>query len=353
MVKKGMEQLAMVVITLAAAIVLALFVGSVIYFTNASRSTESCRKCLELANHDVNVRCDCIREELEIKYDDIAGSGGKIDQDLAHKKIADAMYNCLYKFHSGELDPAADYSDITDESICRPCYQITFDRELEGKYDTANEKIGDIQKGRQWGELSSQEKQEIDQIYQDYTITSPISYLNRPIKAGSKISYWEYLYKEEVPENFASLDLSAYTHSAIVEGSTIQLRYFREGDTKILSAVAAVGAGIALSVILPGSGAIILAGEFIAGAAGGGALTYLGTNAIKDIIEHTSDKTTQSDLNSMILAFPDKNAFKNCVKCEDAAGNVIILPPGTDYSLEWVIPEPVNEKWPVCSITIG
>lgn len=226
----------------------------------------------------------CPRKDLVLKYDGVV-EGGVINQDKAHKILADAMYRCWRKVGAGKRDPFSNW-DNDGESHCLICDVISYDKELIGFINARSTSITK--------ETPSQ-----------FFVTSPLPYLatHRIPLPSSTMSYWEYLYHEK-PE-FKKEELSQvqdiFSRSLILPGSAIVVTMYKpDSKSTRLKYVGYVGGGIAIvaglilipftagaSTALVAAGltkvAVVGIGIGVVGLAGGSALAlHTGYQSFKD-----------------------------------------------------------------------
>lgn len=335
----GYETLAIVLIAVVVGLVLGSVVKDMLEAATEGTDVERCRlsiltaaKTKKIALGSPLTSAKCKRQELLIKKKDIIGKDDLIDQDKAHKIIADEMAKCWYMVGAGKVDP---FSNWKKGSYCFACSQIRFDKALQTYlFQTYNNPRIAQRRGP------------------DGIITSPVPYLmntkNHPPKrylVGGEptLSYWEYFYGLEPRFDSAADYQSLVTEgrkNVLLENSLIMVSMYKVEKKsliwRIVIAVAAVVVvvGAALLVIVTG-GAILILGVSLASIG----LLLGGLVAI--------------GVGGAAIILPIYTAYQDCPTC-NAIGGIALFPDIFDFSMEIKMKIGGDEEeLPVCSILVN
>jgi len=301
--KADVGTLALIIIVLATAAVLGGFVYKWGVQQGEESKVEACRLSILRAAQEKKIgmpgvkeagtafsKLECPRGELGDIYitkSDVV-ENDVINQDKAHRIIAEGMRECWYMAGEGKYDPFSYWSSDTDKgkSICLICKTIYFDDDLaewmaKKQKNLIKDELGiDVSKFsndeagikalnqealKAKDKLSSQQKEEFEEKYLDYVITSPAVFLRKQNLPKTKTTYWEYLYNEEAAV-LSAKEEETLRKSQVLPGSIILLRMYRQ-ETKswVWSAVTWIGValvviGLAIFVVATfGVGAIAIA----------------------------------------------------------------------------------------------
>ncbi len=252
------------------------------------------------------IKLDCPRKELVIKKSEIV-DGDMINQEKAHKIIADAMLSCWKKGGAGKVDPFSNW-DNPKVSYCLICDTIGFDDDLIDFIKNAKD------------DSERLEKRSIKDLTSFLMTKSP--------RSGEK-SYYEILYKSTPYKNYleelAKLQ-SEKGDSIIVPSSAIilQMHKLEAKSSGVTSFVYIVG-GAALAVGVVITGGILLAPTVAVtslGFFGAGALLVVGAPLIP--------------VNGYLLVSNFRDSFKECKGC-NAIGGIAFVPAETSFGHEIAI----------------
>jgi len=284
--------------------------------------------------HRQTLLTNCRRDklgDLVIRYGDVV-ENGIVNQDKAHKIIADEIVECWNMVGAGARDPFSNWEN-DDTSYCMICTTIKFDEKLQNYYidSLSDEKIHKKRK-------------------ENGVILHPIPWMvKNEYKKGE--SYYEFVYKSE--PKFTNEELNEMEKYFITEDTIIMLKLFKYEDKDMWEAIASWGVIIlgavifvvGLALTLTGVGAVvgipmkvmavIMIGGVAVSAAGGIVLTGV---AIFDPV--------------------NVNPFSECEEC-NGVGSIKIIPPQFNLATEVKIKYPdvkgkeILEEGPYCSIIVN
>ncbi|MBR9691286.1 hypothetical protein GOV06_00710 [Candidatus Woesearchaeota archaeon] len=355
--KSQVSTLAMIIIVVASALV----IGAVIYRltkdAGCKTNIEACRFSILLAAESKRApkpfagepysAIKCPRDELcdlTIKKKDIV-EDGLINQDKAHKLIADAMAECWYMVGEGKIDPFS-YWDTGGQSYCLVCKTIKFDDALLKYYKETLTKGKIAEKRGKNG-----------------VILSPIPYmLKKEYRKGE--TYFEYIYHEK-GHGFSQEDIKKMNENFLVPESQIIVKLYRPKDMSTWTVIATWGviiAGVVITIVgvvltLTGVGAII--GTPLTGA--GIALAKIGIAAVA--VGATISIIGGIGLTGVCIWDPVYlNPFSECAECK-GIGSMKLIPPDFDLYQEVKIDygevevggevKEVIEEGPYCGLLIN
>ncbi len=267
---------------------------------------------------------NCRRDKLGdliIKYKDVV-KNGVIDQNKAHKIIADEMVKCWKMVGEGKIDPFSNW-DTKGISYCLVCSTIRYDDRLLKFIKLNNKKIS--------------KKEDIAK----YNILGIDEYLrtNRITKNGP--TFYEYLYKEKPPipedtiKKIKENNLQNKTN-IILPNSLIIVRMYKAKQKSTLSSI---GGAIVGSLLVIG-GTVIAATGF--GAPLGAAIISIGLGAATGAIGIALLVNTASE------------AYDACIPDCNGIGGITIIPSEVPLSQE--IPMEIDGKQvmkPICDIIVN
>ena len=285
--------------------------------------------------HQQTSLTNCRRDKLgnsEIKYKDIV-ENGVINQDKAHKIIADEMVECWKMVGEGRVDPFSNW-DNDNSAYCMICTTIKFDEKLQDYYidSLSDEKLA-IQRGK------------------NGVIQHPIPWMIKNDFRKDE-SYYEFVYKSK--PKYLSEDLNKMEKQFITEDTAIILKLFKYKDQDTWTVIARVGTiivGVVIFVVglaltLTGIGAII--GIPLKGLAvimiGGIAISVVGTIAWEGGIAMFDPVNV--------------NPYADCKECQ-GVGSMKIIPPQFDIAqkvtIEYKIEgeDSIKEEGPYCKIIVN
>jgi len=276
------------IILLVTFIAIWIFTGNFSGFLKGASEDEICRTSILAAAQSkffLNIGkpitpLKCPRKELVIRRSDVVVDG-LINQDKAHKIIADEMFKCWSKVGAGKIDPFTNWKDSNwesgKESLCLICSYITFDDDLlEFMKDGISNKV----------------------------IHSPVNYLRNTKIPNQDETYWEYLYGENVP----LIRESELEKSGVLPNSLILVNLHKEEGKSYgwswIIAGTVVGGTLAIFFIpAVAAGALVSAGTFFT-----------------------------IGLYATVASFA-YDTFKNCPDC-DGIGGLALVPDGIQLDLK-------------------
>jgi len=306
--------LATLIIVLASAIV----IGAFIYKINTElggcrKNVEACRFSIVSAATSKRFKTGspinelkCPRGELcdvVLKKDDIVEKG-KINQDKAHKIIADAMAECWWMVGEGKIDPFSNW-DGKGESYCLVCKNIEFDEELL--------------------EFIKDKKSNIE---------SPIPYLNNH-KYKKEQTYWNYLYNTD-PRFKSSEMTNLVDKTGLSDGSQIIIMMHKyDKKSKFWIVVSTIG-GLTLAVT-------------------GGILTATGVGAVIGVplIQLGAGAVIGGGIAAATLYPIAMHAYSECEDC-NAVGGVALVPNEQDLTEKFTTEiKGKTKEIPLCSFVVN
>jgi hypothetical protein len=298
--------LAMIIIVLASSIVIGALIYKISATGNCKTNTEACRFSILAAAKSKKIKggipiteLKCSRENLQkcdviLKKKDIV-EDDKINQDKAHKIIADAMAECWYMVGEGKLDPFSSW-DTKGISYCLVCRTIKFDDDLK-KFMEESETNPEVAKKRGANAV----------------ITSPMLYLRSHDYKGGE-TYWEYLYNTK--DTLTSKDIAEMQKSKFNDNTQILITMYKYKEkSTILYGLAAI-AGIVLVVIA-------------------GILTATGVGAIIGIpLIKIGAGLAIAGITAIVIFYPlTMDAYSECEDCK-GFGGIALVPPEQDLQTE-------------------
>jgi len=328
------------IIILASALVIGILVYKVSTGAQSKTKIDACRfsilaaaqsKKLQSGNPLTEMKCP--RGELGdvlLKKRDIV-EDGKINQDKAHKIIADAMAECWYMSGEGKADPFANW-DKRGISYCLICKTIKFDDDLL-KFIKDNKGV----------------------------VENPIPYLmSHEYRKGQ--TYYQYLFKEN--PKYSSEQISEMNKNFLAPDSQITLKLYKYKSKSTVRAIAewvVIGVG-AIAVVV--GGILILTGV---GAPVGFVIASGGATAIKlGLVVATAGIILAGVTYTGVAMFDPSHAnpFSECAEC-NGIGTLKLIPPDFNLYQEVTInygiikltedgkPTEVIEKGPYCSFLVN
>jgi len=333
----GMEAVAAIIIAVLIGSVMGVAVYKKASQVNDAKEIEACRNSIINAAQSKKFSLaagektgtplfpiDCQRRTTVIKKKDVVGKDGRINQDKAHKIIADEMKKCWYMAGEGKVDPFSNW-DNKDETYCMVCTTIEYDNDLRrfinNKMDSYTGKT-----------FSQAERIELNSKYQ---ITSPLEYLKKPLASGSELSYWEYLYGEKSVE-YSEEELNAINDMIVLPSSQIIIQMYKS-DGKI-PAWKGFLYGLGTASVLAGVwvGAVLLAPATL------GSSLALGVK-ISILLGTTV----------FMMSNPITHSYKECPEC-NGIGGVTIVPQGQDLNIETEFEiDGKTVRKPYCSVLVN
>jgi len=220
--KKGIEAGVLVYLIAGLAVFAATAHLVVKLGTNAENvgRDEACRKSIQFASISKKlpsadgpigtgrsyVPLQCDREDIILKHKDIV-EDGKINQNKAHKIIADEMYRCWRKTGEGKIDPFSNW-DLDGESLCMMCGVIRFDDKLKDFIRKKSEQSTKVN---------------------DYMVEGFLPYLMKTQVPYQKVSYYEALYgKKPTVEDLKKAEEDAEKVNEVISpGSVILVQMYK------------------------------------------------------------------------------------------------------------------------------
>ncbi len=361
--------LATLIIVLASAIV----IGALIYKINTElggcrKNVEACRFSIVSAATSKRFKAGspinelkCPRGELcdvILKKDDIV-ENGKINQDKAHKIIADAMAECWWMVGEGKIDPFSNWNKHNEKSLCLICKTIYFDEELvewmaekqsklvskilniniENFKDDEQSLIDLTQKiESKKSQLTQAQINKFEKEYLQYVVASPVMYLKTEEKSN-KETYWKYLYNEGAAK-LTSQQEKELQKSIILPNTKILVRMYKTKSKSWLTVtwaavkwpLAIVGSVIAAVLvalfIIPS--AIIAVFSAIVSAFAHFATLILGSIVVKTLIV----ATIIIGLSVTTIVPAGLHAYDECEECNGIGGISLVQPDITPLKTE-------------------
>jgi len=328
--KKGMEFYFVVtmILLIVGAIVLVMFQQKIFGTLGEKGSELGCKTSIAVAAKSKAgiplikkagtplVRLDCPRGNITMKKEDVV-DGNKINQDKAHRIIADSMWSCWDKAGRGKLDPFSNW-ETEGISYCLICDTIDFDEDLK--------------------EFMNSAKTEQEAI--DRTIHNPLPYLltNYHPKFENK-TYYEMIYNvprgyKEYPskENLTLLETNA-PKSLVLPGSMTLLQAHKLEARSSIAAYAGYGfviVGLVGATMATGGLLLVLTPIAVTTSVG---LAALGVGAAGVLIGGVGATSIYS-----ITGLP----WTDCRDC-DIAGGIQLVPFDDSLSKEIEIGEGENK----------
>jgi len=297
------------IILLVSFVAIFIFTSNFNIFLGEASEDEICRTSILAAAQSKSflnigksaVSLNCPRKELIIKKKDVV-ENGVINQNKAHKIIAEEMYRCWNKVGAGQLDPFSNWEG-KGESYCLICSTINFDDELL-EYTKTYENYG-----------------KNTNAY----IHSPIAYLVNTKIPNSDVTYQEYLYKEKDIPRLTKNDKETIDSTGLLPNSLILVQMYKKDEKSIFSFHSYANAALALG--------FLVTGLFTGG------LTWIG--AASTIGFYTT-------LAATVISTGD-NVFSACPDC-NAIGGVQLVPPNAPLNMKMkVLIDREDKEIPLCS----
>lgn len=229
------------------------------------------------------VKLDCPRGNLTIKKKDVVVDN-RIDQDKAHRIIADEMLKCWKMVGAGKIDPFANW-DNKKTSYCLICDSIEFDKDLE-------EFVG--------------EAKDDEQRITERSIKGITNFLRTQAPEGSGKSYYDLMYKRSALKDIES------ENSIIDRGSLIlvQMHKLKGKSSDILNLEIGLGGGAIVTGL--GGAALAIAGVGLGVVTFGAAIpiAILGVSA--------------AAVSSYNLVGVGIDAFSECKDCNGVGGIALV-----------------------------
>jgi hypothetical protein len=322
--KADFGTLAMILIVLASAAVLGAFVVKFSTSSKCEAKVEACKLSI-LSNAQIkkikagspisaikcprNEMCEVLLKKKDIVRND------KIDQNKAHRIIADAMTDCWKMVGEGKYDPFSNWED-EGESYCLFCKPIRFDDALK-EYIFESENNEKIAKQRGVNGF----------------ITSPIPYLiSHEYKNGK--TYWQYLYKSD--PDISQDELAKMSKSVVSDRSYIMLTMHKFDEKSTFWNVFAAVGGLILVVV-------------------GGILTATKIGAIIGIplIKIGSGLIAAGIIAAAVFIPLGMNAFSECEECNAVGGIALVSPDQDPYQTFEVEVEGEKYDIPLCTLLVN
>ncbi|MEK6922963.1 MAG: DoxX family protein [Nanoarchaeota archaeon] len=295
------------IVVLVAFVGIAIFTGRFSIFLGGASEDEICRTSILTASQSksfLNIGkpitpLKCPRKEVVIKKSDIV-ENGKINQDKAHKIIAEEMFKCWNKVGAGKLDPFTNWKDSAwesgEESLCLICSTVTFDNNL----------IGFMKGGGP-----------------ERAIHSPVNYLKKTKIPTRGETYWEFFYNERGP----LIDEAELEDAGVLPNSLILVNMYKKTGKSFL-------------------GEYIIGGVVIAG----GILLAIPTGGVSFIAALGTAWTFFQLGAAVTIVSAGLNTFSDCSDC-NGAGGLMLVPDGIELNTKRVTELDGGEKKeiPLCT----
>ena len=348
------KSLTKIILILSAAFIIGVFVMGAGKVITKGGDIENCRTSIIAAAQSKKIptmtgagkplnNLNCPRQEFILYKKDIV-ENGEINQDKAHKRIADAMAECWYMVGEGKMDPFSNWDD-KNKNYCLLCKTIKFDKKLERFILSHTNDLNHTYLMEKKGISETEAKDIAKENIPKYMVTTEKLYLTEHNTKHSDKTYYEYLFNEEPPE--ISEDVrSQLEYELFIPGSTIFINMYRYKVKNTFWKIAGVVGAVVLVV-----GGVILS-PFTGGASI--SLTVLGSSVLGGII------TTLAIVGAGVgigYATADK-AFEACEDC--GIGGIQLLPPYIPFSEEQQIcvedcttDDPEYKEVPYCSLIVN
>ena len=257
-----------------------------------------------------NEMCDVILKKKDIVRDDL------IDQDKAHRIIADAMAKCWEMVGEGRYDPFSNWEG-EDKSYCLFCKQIKFDDELK-KYIEESENNERIARKRGVNGF----------------ITSPIPYLTKHEYKDGK-TYWQYLYKSD--PDISHDELAQMTKSIVEDKSYIMLTMHKFEEKSVFWNIVKVFGGVIVLVV----GVIFTLTKI--GAIIGIPLVKVGAGLIAAGIVASA----------VFMPLGISSSFAECPECNAVGGIALVSPNQDPYQTFTVEVEDKEHQIALCNLLVN
>jgi len=294
---------------------------------------------LATTGHQQTSLTNCRRDELGdlvIRYKDIV-EHGVINQNKAHKIIADEMAECWKMVGAGTKDPFVNWEN-DETSYCMICTSIKFDDKL-----------------RKYYQESKNDKEKAEKRGKNALIQSPIPYLKNEYKNGK--GYFEYIYgvpystyAEKGALNYGSEQKGVEFEDTYLEEDTlIMLKLYKFEDKDWISVILSWG------VLVAGVGLTILGGAITI--LSWGSLGWIGIPLMK--VGISVSVLSGIGFAGVVVFDPvSLNPYSQCEECQ-AIGSLKLMPPQFDLATEVEIDygevkgQHVIEEGPYCSIIVN
>ncbi len=210
---KGMSMaLVVTLIILAAALIILIpTIGNTLTFFESRSDIEACRQSVEIRANSKILGKELINSPLKCKpQQPVIIERSRNWEREAKEEMANAMYDCWYKFGAGELNFLGEYNFGGREVYCSPCATIVFDDSLKGEklngfYDyLENEGYADYlyknvdEEKRLKLKESLNEIEVNDNLYIIYGAVQKLNILNNIIQYGNPLFgiYSRYIQKD-------------------------------------------------------------------------------------------------------------------------------------------------------------
>jgi len=320
--KKALTQrtLVILIICCVTALLLGFFVASFAKTMKKGNHVELCRQSIALAAQTKKLPTimgagrqitplNCPREDLVIRRGDVVRKG-VIDQDRAHKIIADAMAECWYMVGEGKMDPMSNW-DNKGENYCLVCKKIVFDKSLQRFMGAHANDINLTYFTEEKGMTEQQANETIRENVQKYFINSPDHYIMTTNYKATGKTYYEYLYNEK-PGELSQEAIDVLQHSIYSPNGLIFLNMYKYEQKTWWGTVAKIVGGLVLAI----------AGLIFAPFTGGASLslTFIGVSALAAGLI-----VAGIVIGAVVMAITTTvSAFTHCEEC-DAVGGISFL----------------------------
>ena len=355
------KTLVRIILILSAAFIMGLFVMGITKVITKGGDVENCRTSIIAAAQSKKLptikgigrpiaNLNCPRQEFVLYKKDIVEKG-EINQDKAHKRIADAMAECWYMVGEGKMDPFSDWED-KNKNYCLICKTIKFDKKLErfisSHADDLNKTYLIEKKGLSDEEATTKVKENIKK----YMVTTEKLYVREHSPKHSDKTYYGYLFNEEPPE-ISEETKENLSYQPFIPGSTIFVNMYRYKAKSTAWKVVGIGAAVF-------GGVLVVGGLVLAPFTGGGSL--LVSSAGWSIFAASAATIAAMTVGVLggglaLYATVDK-AFESCEGC--GIGGIQLLPPYVPLSEEQKIcvedcntGDPKYKNIPYCSLIVN
>jgi len=335
--KKAQTELkTMILIIIVSTVIIWLFYGKIFPLLGQQNDKAKCQRSIWLSAMSKKATGgnplaspDCAPGEVLIKYDDVV-EDGKINQDKAHKIIADAMARCWWMAGEGKYDPFSNWN-YKEKPLCLICDTIKFDEPL---LDFMNKKLKQAE-----GSKPVPEK--------GYMIDSPLLYLtsHRISDREDAPTYYKYLWKVDLEKDLEFKDAKMVKNYPVLPESLIilQMIKLKQKSTTLqyigfgTSAMAIIGGGILITLGLLGTPLSFGSSNV---------LTAIGVNLL---VGATSVIVGAAAIMPATIQY----TFSDCKDCNAVGGVYLISPTESLTSPREVKINGKSKKFPLCSVIVN
>lgn len=348
------KTLVRIILILSAAFIIGLFVMGITKVMTKGGDVENCRTSIIAAAQSKKLpttkgigrpiaNLNCPRQEFVLYKKDIVEKG-EINQDKAHKRIADAMAECWYMVGEGKMDPFSDWED-KNKNYCLICKTIKFDKKLERFISSHADDLNKTYLIEKKGLSDKKATTKVKENIKKYMVTTEKLYVMEHSPKHSDKTYYEYLFNEEPPEISEEIKENL-SYQPFIPGSTVFVNMYRYKAKSTAWKVVGIGATVVL----------IVGGLFLSPFTFGGSL-LVSAAGLSTLTATIIAIAVIGGGGWAAYATADK-AFESCEDC--GIGGIQLLPPYIPLSEEQTIcvencntDDPKYEYIPYCSLIVN